>query len=121
MDNKQIGVLVLIKSARTGQAYPLPEGFSLAECEKLILRHQVVGMAYEGAVLCGVSKVEPVMQRFFEKYYQHIIRSEKQMVILEKLFATFDEQDIDYLPVKGVNLKKLYPNPAMRIMGDADA
>lgn len=120
MDKNHIGILVLIKSGLTGRAYPLPEGFSLEECEQLIVKHQVGGMVYEGAVLCGISKTEPVMQRFFQKYYQQIIKSEKQMAILEKMFTCFDENGIDYLPVKGVNMKKLYPNPAMRAMGDAD-
>lgn len=120
MNNKQIGILVLIKSALTGKVGALPEEFSLEEAEQLIQRHQLVGMAYEGAVLCGVAKSEPVMQRLFQKYYQHIVRSEKQMAILDRLFGAFDENGIDYLPVKGVNMKKLYPNPAMRIMGDAD-
>lgn len=120
MDNKQIGILRLIKSALTGKACPLPEGFSLEECEQIVMRHQVVGMAYEGAVLCGISKTEPIMQRLFQVYYQQIIKSEKQLSALEQMFDAFDENGIDYLPIKGVNMKKLYPNPAMRIMGDAD-
>lgn len=120
IDKNHIGILALIKSALVGKAGVLPEGFSLEEAEQLIMRHQVAGMAYEGAVLCGIAKSEPVMQRLFQRYYQQIVKNEKQLMILDKLFGAFDANGIDYLPVKGVNMKKLYPNPAMRTMGDAD-
>lgn len=120
MNNEQIGIITLIKSALTGQPGVLPEGFSLEECERQIMRHQVVGMAYEGAVLCGIPKSDPTMQRLFQVYYGNIIRNEKQLRILEELFDTFEKNGIDYLPVKGVNMKQLYPNSAMRTMGDAD-
>ena len=120
MNDVQQGVLVLIKSALTGKAGTLPEDFSIDAAKSIIMRHQIVGMAYEGAVLCGIDKKHPVMQMMFQKYFQQIVRSEKQMDALSKLFATFEENEIDYLPVKGSNMKLLYPNPAMRTMGDAD-
>ena len=114
------GLLILIKSAVDGTPGVLPEGFSLTAIEKTIQKHQVVGLAYEGAVLCGIDKEHPAMQRLFRKYYEQMLRSEKQIQALEKLFAAFDEKGIDYLPVKGWDMKMLYPNPAMRTMGDAD-
>ena len=35
-------------------------------------------------------------------------------------FTIAEENGIDYLPLKGYNLKKLYPKPELRTMGDAD-
>ena len=40
--------------------------------------------------------------------------------MLDKVFAAFDEHHIDYLPLKGVLLKHIYPKAEMRSMGDAD-
>ena len=116
----QQGILVLIKCALANKAGILPEGFSLEESEKLILRHQIVGLAYEGALLCSIPKDDPVMQRLFQNYYRQIIRDEKQKFALKLLYDAFEENGFDYLPVKGLDMKKLYPNPAMRPMGDAD-
>ena len=42
------------------------------------------------------------------------------MEMLKRLFAAFEERHIDYLPLKGVLLKSIYPRPEMRRMGDAD-
>lgn len=42
------------------------------------------------------------------------------MAMLDKVFAAFDAHRIDYLPLKGVLLKHIYPKPEMRRMGDAD-
>lgn len=42
------------------------------------------------------------------------------MEMLRRLSAAFEEQHIDYLPLKGVLLKGIYPKPEMRRMGDAD-
>lgn len=120
MDSIQQGTIMLVQSALDKKAYVLPENFSMEKAEKLILKHQIVGLAYEGAVLCGVSKANPVMQRLFQIYYQQILRDEKQRKALDRLFQTFEKNGIDYLPVKGLDMKKLYPNPAMRPMGDAD-
>lgn len=120
MNHTQRGVLNLIRSALTGKPFPLPEAFVLAEAEDLIVKHQIVGLAYEGAVLCGIPKDDPVMLRFFQRYYQLTIRSNIQWSALQKVFAAFEENGIDYLPVKGSVLKAHYPKPALRAMGDAD-
>lgn len=120
MNDIQRGILNLIRSAITKQPIPLPEGFCLADAEKLINSHQIHGLAYEGAVLCGIPKTDPVMGRLFQKYCQLIRRDHIQMTALKKVYDAFEENGIDYLPVKGCVLKELYPNPAMRTMGDAD-
>lgn len=120
MNDIQRGVLTMIRSAVTGQAQTLPENFSLEEAEKLIIKHQIVGLAYEGAVLCGLPKTHPVMNRLFQLYCQIVMRSNAQMNAVDKLLAVFEEKGIDYLPVKGCEIKRLYPRPAMRVMTDAD-
>ena len=44
------GILVLLRSAITGEKLALPEGFDLAAAYGDIRRHQLVPLAYEGAV-----------------------------------------------------------------------
>lgn len=120
MDSIQQGILTLVKAAFEKRHAVLPRGFSMEDAESLILKHQIVGLAYEGALLCGVAQSDPVMQRLFQLYFQHVIRDQKQTKALEMLFATFEANGVDYLPFKGIDMKKLYPDPAMRPMGDAD-
>ena len=120
MNIQQKGIITLIKNAIDNRKYPLPEGFSIEAAESIAIQHHIVGIIYEGALLCGVDKNDPVMQRLFLKYYQMVVRNEMQMTALKQLFDVFDEHGIDHLPVKGSDMKLLYPNPAMRPMGDAD-
>ena len=120
MDTLQKGTLTLIRSALTGNAYKLPEGFCIEDAAKMIQKHNIVGLAYEGAIKCGIDKSTPAMQELFQRYYGDIIRSDRQMKLLDKLFAAFQENNIDFLPLKGTILKSLYPQPGMRPMGDAD-
>ena len=50
----------------------------------------------------------------------NIAVSEQQMYSIKEIFSVFDEQEIDYLPLKGTVIKNIYPKPEMRSMGDAD-
>ena len=120
MNTVQHGILILIRSALSGQALPLPENFRIAEAEPLILEQQVVGLVYEGALLCGIPKTDPVMTRLFQRYCQITMFSNIQAKALDAVFTAFEAKWINYLPVKGCIVKSLYPKPAMRIMGDAD-
>lgn len=120
MTNMQKGVIILIKSAVTQEPQPLPEGFSIGEAYDFIIRHRVMMLAYDGAVRCGISRNEPAMQKLFQSYVSGMLRSEKQMKAVSEIYAAFDENDIDYLPLKGCNMKYLYPKPELRLMGDAD-
>ena len=120
MDVLQQGVLALIHAAITAEPAALPEGFSLASALDPIRRHQIAGLAYEGAVVCGIDPKEEAMQKLRRAYYANMLRSEKQLQALSKIFDAFQSNGIDHLPLKGCVLKALYPQPGMRPMGDAD-
>lgn len=120
MDGMKRGIITLIKSAITGEKLPLPEGFSLQEAMEQIGRHGLQALCYQGGFHCGIPRNDPAMVMLFQRYCQAMIRSEGQMAAISQLFAAFEEAGIDYMPLKGVNLKLLYPKPELRSMGDAD-
>ena len=120
MDHQQKGLLTLIRSAITSEPLPLPEGFDLEGTHNQIKYHEIVPLTYEGALLCGISKKTPAMNLLFQDYCRCFMRSEEQMQAIGRIYAAFDANKIDYLPVKGCNMKPLYPKPELRVMGDAD-
>lgn len=120
MNTTQKGIITLLKSAVTGQAFPLPEGFSLETARETINKQALVTLVYEGAVLCGIPRQEPAMKELFQSYYTVLLRSERQMTKVNSLFREFETAGVDYLPFKGCVMKSLYPKPELRIMGDAD-
>jgi len=114
------GIIVLIKAAVDGRTYSLPEGFSLSEALPLVKKHHIVPIVYEGALLCGISKDDASMKEMFLNYCKNSIISEGQLKEIGRIYAAFDRDGIDYIPIKGCELKLLYPKPEMRPMGDAD-
>lgn len=120
MDIIQQGIITLLRSAVTGQKLPLPEGFDLETADDLVQKQGLLPLIYQGAFQCGVDPKSEQMVRYQNQYFRCMMRSAQQMQKVQQIFKVFDENGIDYLPVKGCVLKELYPYPEMRSMGDAD-
>ncbi len=114
------GVSVLLRSALSGEKLPLPEGFTLEGAYSIIRRHRIMSMCYCGACNCGIDESLPVMQKLQSQTYAELIRGECQEWELSRLKTEFKKANIDFLPVKGLFIKKLYSQPHMRYMADAD-
>lgn len=120
MNDIQLGVITLMKSAITGEKLTLPDGFSLGEALPLLKKHGIQAMGYIGAVNCGISKSDPIMQGLFQFYCRSVVFSQRQLDKINQLFAAFEDNGIDYMPLKGTILKHLYPSHELRPMADAD-
>lgn len=120
MDQQQKGLLTLIRCAITNQAAALPEGFNLEGTHSQSKYHEIIPLVYEGAMLCGISKKTPTMNALFQDYCRYYLRSEEQMKAISRIYEAFDANGIEYMPVKGCNMKPRYPKPELRVMGDAD-
>jgi Zn-dependent protease with chaperone function len=114
------GLLMLIKSALTGKKLMLPEGFTLEKAERLIGSQSLVPLIYPGAINCEISTKTELMQKYQVQYFRHLVIGDRQVKAVERLCAAFEEHGIDYMLLKGCNLKAMYPKPEMRAMGDAD-
>ena len=119
MDLFQQQALALIKGALTGEKCTLEEKPDMDGLLKLSGKHKIGALMYYALHNAGYDN-EPVTQQLFFHSCRYMAVSEGQMAMLERLFAAFEEQQIDYLPLKGVLLKGIYPTPEMRRMGDAD-
>lgn len=120
MTEQQNTLILLIKSALTGERYDLPDGIGLKDVFGIAKRHGVDVMAYYGALNCGVDKQSDVMNEEVIRVYKSASRSETQMMEINRLTEAFERKKIDYLPLKGMLLKPIYPKSEMRRMGDAD-
>lgn len=120
MDSTQKGIITLLKSAVTQQCLPIAEDFDLEAAAALMKRHHCNTLLYDGAVRCGISRDLPVMQKLFRSYCKMMQISVGQMQMLEQVLSAFEANGIDYMLLKGSKLKTMYPQPELRIMGDAD-
>ncbi|MBQ7800875.1 MAG: nucleotidyltransferase family protein [Oscillospiraceae bacterium] len=120
MNTLQRGILLMLKSAVTGEPGLLPEGFSLEEALPVIKKHHLAALAYQGGSNCGLEEMSPAMLGLMQAYCRLMLQSEAQMAAVARLCGAFEEKGIDYMPLKGINMKSRYPKPELRIMGDAD-
>ena len=120
MKQSHIGILTLLKSAIIQQKIALPEGFQLQDANDHINRHHIASLIYEGALLCNIPQNDIRLLQLFQKYCKALQVSERQLRELERIYNAFEENGIDYMPLKGCKMKALYPKPELRNMVDAD-
>lgn len=120
MNDFQIGILALLKSAVTGEKAGLPVGFVLDDAGSFISRQQLCTLIYTGCINSGLSNSSPIARMLFKQHCQHLLYSERQLQACEAVFSAFDSEGIDYLPLKGCIMKALYPRQELRWMSDAD-
>ena len=120
MTGNQKAVISLIKAALTGKKVELPKDLNLEEVFKIAKKHNIITIIYYGALVCEIESNNPLMNQLFIETCKNIAISEQQMYAFREVCKAFDSNEIEYMPLKGTLLKKMYPKPEMRIMGDAD-
>lgn len=120
MNNLQIGITGLVKSAVKGEKTVLPNDFNWTAALRLAKRHQIIPLIYYGIINSGIRIPEDVFAQIENISYKSIAVSHSQLYELENLYRAFERSGIEYMPLKGAVIKKLYPRPEMRTMGDAD-
>lgn len=120
MDGQQIGVTALVKSALTGEKTVVSENFDWDNALNTAKKHQIIPMLYYGVQYSGIALPTEIMQFLELATFKNISVSQNQLYASEQIYKAFDENGIDYMPLKGSVLKYIYPKPEMRPMGDAD-
>lgn len=120
MDSFQKDITGIIRAALVNEKYELSADFELEKALELAKKHGIAVMLYYGLLNCGVDQSSSVMQQLFMMTCRNIAVSEQQMYFLGQIFSEFDNNQVDYMPLKGTLLKEMYAKPEMRSMGDAD-
>ena len=114
------GIILLIKSAITGECYTLPEDFSWERAEALIKKNNAFQICFAGAINCGIAEQLPNFEQMQEDYCAYFLGSERQIEQFDCLCREFGKRGLHHLPIKGGLMKHCYPSHEMRPMGDAD-
>lgn len=113
-------VLSLIKAGLLNVKASVSEDFDFEAAYTLACEQQIVPIVYYGAsTLDGFDKLD-VSQKFLNMTAKCTFHSENQLSELEEVFRRFNSEGVEHLRLKGTVLKKMYPYPEMRLMGDAD-
>ena len=118
--NIQKGIISLIRSPIESVPAALPDHFDWNEVLKVVDKHQITPIICYGAHRSGIKLPDDVYTKLKLATYYAAAMDECQNRELSELFRVFSDNNIDYMPLKGVLLKRLYLNSEMRVMSDAD-
>lgn len=119
-DNIKKGIILLIRSAIEGTPVVLPDNFTWDEALKVAGMHQITSILWYGVHKSGIKLPDDIHVRLKQETYCAAFMDECQNNELSELFNAFSDNNIDYMPLKGILLKQFYSKPEMRLMGDAD-
>lgn len=86
----------------------------------LTKKHEISVLIGCGISNCGVKIDGEVKSELQKNIMMELLLNEQQLYYIKKISEEFSEHKIDYMFLKGSVLKKLYPQPEMRRMGDID-
>ena len=120
MNKEYRAVLEFIKTSITNKASNLEEDFDFAKVAKIAQKHGIASMVYYGAKGSGFEGDSLSMAVLFKETCISLAVYESQKYVFGELYRIFEENQIDYMPVKGLLLRDFYPKPEMRYMCDTD-
>lgn len=113
---EQRAIISLLNSALYNTKTVLPQNFDWEKAKNIIIRQNIVGLINFGLYNSGL--VIPDWLR--KKFQVNIGLLERLWQNGAEIMDAFKKSGVDYVPLKGVILKDLYPSPYMRQMSDVD-
>ena len=117
MTREQITFLQILSDHLNGRETAPAEGVDWAAVERIARDHQVAGMVY---VQCRDFLPEGVRTGLAEKNASELYYYYGRVKLFDQVAQALTEAGIPFYTVKGLNVSKLYPVPALRTMGDCD-
>lgn len=114
-------LIELIKSVILSKQPPeKPDEVSFEEIFKISKRHHIINMIYYAITKLKNKPDEKLLKLWKQEYSISIMRDIVQKEEFSVLKNVFNENAIKHIPLKGFELKKLYPKSDMRDMSDLD-
>lgn len=113
-------IISLIRSALTGEKASVPADTDWEQFLQLCKEHQISPIIYYGVENSNADIPKDVKNSLFKKVVIGIMQEQNQLAEYKKISNFLEENKIDFLPLKGIITKSLYPKPEMRIMCDMD-
>ncbi|HOP11768.1 MAG TPA: nucleotidyltransferase family protein [Oscillospiraceae bacterium] len=119
-DDFTSGMMALIRSALTAVPAALPENFNWPAAYQLADAHQILPLLYYGILNSNCTVPQDQLRLFKQSVITGAVLDQMQTAEFERISRAFETNGIDYMPLKGINLKPLYPDRSIRIMSDTD-
>ena len=92
----------------------------LVELLVLSYKHDVAHLAASALNNNGYFENCPQQGQFMNEFYKSVFEQEKMNKTFNKVCSVFEKNGIPYIPLKGAQIRELYPQPWMRTSCDVD-
>ncbi len=119
MNKNIISMFSLIDAALSEKTVVLPDGTDFDGIYQLAKKHNIVPLVFLGldnVQLNALPMAKEINDTIFRAIYVCQIREYE----IQKLCSTFEQNQIDYMLLKGNSICGLYTKSIMRLMGDTD-
>lgn len=127
MDNERFKILAeyFIKLVRFGVGISdklpeKPENIDWLDVYKISKNHSLTAIAYQAIRKANIDVNEEVWQKWERRYRLALKADTEQLFAWDELKELAQKHAFKVLPMKGINIKKLYPCTSLRQMGDID-
>ena len=120
MQAQQKNFLSVIKSGLNNNPFDISPEFDGDEAILTAMHHHLDILFYYGAKKSKVSLSEGSFAVLQKRVIMLASLDARQELEIKKLYKSFNNEDIQYMPLKGAIIKEYYPSPEMRYMGDID-
>ena len=120
MDKDTRDILNIIKSGITKENIKISDKIPLDKLIELAKKHNIFTLVYYGLHNCNVSINDGLKTQLSNIAINGMYVSEQPLYYIKEISSQFDENNIDYMLLKGSVLKHFYPQPEIRRMGDVD-
>lgn len=120
MDTGKDLLFTLLRSGLKGETVTVEEPFPFEETVREAARHGVENLLFYGLRAAGFTVKDPKMKSLLHTVGENIFVNENQVATANSVCEAFEKNGIDYMPLKGLLLRELYPAAEMRTMGDVD-
>ena len=113
-------MISIIRASIDGTEPKIDENFDFDMAYGFAKKMQIIPLVCYGMEKLADAYSDTGSKKFLKSTISYSFYCEAQDKEIESIFSEFDKQQIEYLKLKGTNLKKLYPRTEMRLMSDAD-
>lgn len=120
MNNETRNFLNIIKSAISAKSMAVSPELISDKIWEYVSKHRISTMIYYGLYYSHASVDENIQKILCQNSFIDTVIDEKQHQWFDIITNKFEEADIKYMPLKGINFKSMYPKSEIRRMGDID-
>ncbi len=114
-------MLRLIGAVVSGETLPVPPlDINWNQVYAISKFHNIANIVAYAVSIEDYPMEDEIKQKFLKNMFDAVFIDENQKKEFNALFEAFEESGIEYMPLKGLNLKKYYVSSDLRNMSDGD-